>query len=122
MSDLKYSKDHEWVREEADGIVTVGVTDFAASQLGDVVYVDLPAVGDEVTAHSEMGEIESTKSVSDLFSPVSGEVVEVNDDVVDSPESVNDDPFGAAWLIKVKTTETPEDLLSADEYAELTSK
>lgn len=122
MSDLLYSKDHEWLREEADGIVTVGVTDFAASQLGDVVYVDLPAVGDEVTAHSEMGEIESTKSVSDLFSPVSGEVVEVNEDVIDSPETVNDDPFGAAWLIKVKASEIPDDLLTADEYADLTSK
>lgn len=122
MSDLLYSKDHEWLREEPDGIVTVGVTDFAASQLGDVVYVDLPAVGDEVTAHSEMGEIESTKSVSDLFSPVSGEVVEVNEDVIDSPETVNDDPFGAAWLIKVKASEIPDDLLTADEYADLTSK
>ena len=122
MSDLKYSKDHEWVRDEGDSVATIGVTDFAASQLGDVVYVDLPAVGDEVSAHEVMGEIESTKSVSDLFSPVSGEVIEVNETVVDTPENVNEDPFGDAWLIKVKVSEIPEDLLTEDEYKELTSK
>lgn len=122
MSELKYSKDHEWVLEGADGIATIGVTDFAADQLGDVVYVDLPEVGSEVEAHAEMGEIESTKSVSDLFSPVSGEVVEINEEVVESPEKVNEDPFGEAWLIKVKVTELPDDLLSEAEYKELTSK
>lgn len=122
MSNLKYSKDHEWVREEGDGTATIGVTDFAADQLGDVVYVDLPSVGEEIEAGTEMGEIESTKSVSDLFAPLSGEVTEVNEDVVESPEKVNDDPFGEAWLIKVKVTDIPDDLLSAEEYSELTSK
>lgn len=122
MSDLKYSRDHEWVREEGDGTATIGVTDFAADQLGDVVYVDLPSVGEEIEAGTEMGEIESTKSVSDLFAPLSGEVTEVNEDVVESPEKVNEDPFGEAWLIKVKITELPDDLLSAEEYSELTSK
>lgn len=122
MSELKYSKDHEWVREEGDGTATIGVTDFAANQLGDVVYVDLPAVGDSIEAGSEMGEIESTKSVSDLFAPISGEVIEVNEDVVDTPEKVNEDPFGEAWLVKVKVESMPEDLLSAEEYAELTAK
>ncbi|CAM3972581.1 glycine cleavage system protein GcvH [Helcobacillus massiliensis] len=119
MSDLKFSKDHEWVREEGDTVV-VGVTDFAADQLGDVVYVDLPEVGDSVEAHTEMGEIESTKSVSDLFSPVTGEVIEINEDVVDEPEKVNEDPFGAAWLIKVKVESLPDDLMSKDEYDKLT--
>ena len=99
MSDLKYSKDHEWVREEGDGTATIGVTDFAADQLGDVVYVDLPSVGEEIEAGTE-----------------------VNEDVVQSPEKVNDDPFGEAWLIKVKVTDIPDDLLSAEEYSELTSK
>lgn len=120
MAELRYSKDHEWVREEGD-VAVIGVTDFAANQLGDVVYVDLPSVGDQVEAHSEMGEIESTKSVSDLFSPVSGEVVEVNEDVVSSPEKVNEDPFGDAWLIKVRVSELPDDLLSEGEYKELTN-
>lgn len=122
MSELKYSKDHEWVLEGSDGVATVGVTDFAAEQLGDVVYVDLPEVGSEVSAHTEMGEIESTKSVSDLFSPLDGEVVEVNEAVVDSPELVNEDPFGKAWLIKVKVSNLPDDLLTEAEYKELTAK
>ncbi|MCW1804115.1 glycine cleavage system protein H, partial [Brachybacterium squillarum] len=86
MSDeIRYSKDHEWVRIDADGHAVIGVTDFAAGQLGDVVYVDLPAVGDELTAGTEMGEIESTKSVSDLFSPIDGTVLEQNQEVVDAP-------------------------------------
>ncbi|MDO5644173.1 MAG: glycine cleavage system protein GcvH [Dermabacter sp.] len=122
MSELKYSKDHEWVREEGDGTATIGVTDFAAGQLGDVVYVELPEVGDTVEANTEMGEIESTKSVSELFSPVTGEVLEINDEVVETPEKVNEDPFGAAWLIKVKIEELPDDLLTAAEYADLTAK
>lgn len=118
--DLKYSTDHEWVRVDGDGIATVGVTDFAAGQLGDVVYVDLPAVDTEVSAGGEMGEIESTKSVSELFSPIDGTVVEVNDAVVDAPETVNASPFEDGWLIRVKYTELPSDLLDAQQYAELT--
>lgn len=118
--DLKYSTDHEWVRVDGDGIATVGVTDFAAGQLGDVVYVDLPAVDTEVTAGGEMGEIESTKSVSELFSPIDGTVVEVNDAVVDAPETVNASPFEDGWLIRVRYTDLPSDLLDAQQYAELT--
>ena len=88
-ADLLYSKDHEWVRVESDGVAVIGVTDFAAEQLGDVVYVDLPEIGAEITSGTEMGEIESTKSVSDLFSPIDGTVTEVNQAVVDAPELVN---------------------------------
>lgn len=116
MSDLKFSKDHEWVRVEGD-VAVIGVTPFASQQLGDVVYVDLPAVGDSVEAGAEMGEIESTKSVSDLFSPVSGTVTEQNEVVVDEPEKVNADPLGEGWLIKVSFDEIPEDLMSEDEYS-----
>lgn len=121
MSDeIRYSKDHEWVRIDADGHAVIGVTDFAAGQLGDVVYVDLPAVGDEISAGTEMGEIESTKSVSDLFSPIDGTVLEQNQEVVDAPELVNSSPFEQGWLLKASFEELPEDLLSADEYRELT--
>ncbi|SDZ84941.1 glycine cleavage system H protein [Bowdeniella nasicola] len=115
-TDRKYSSDHEWIAEDG----TVGITDFAADALGDVVYVDLPEVGSEVTAGETCGEIESTKSVSDLISPVTGTVEEVNDDVVDAPETVNSDPFGAGWLFKVNVEEEGE-LLDAAGYEELTA-
>lgn len=118
--DLRYSKDHEWVRVQEDGLAVVGVTDFAAGQLGDVVYVDLPASGDEVSAGTVMGEIESTKSVSDLYSPLDGTVTEVNQEVVDSPELVNSSPFEDGWLIKVRFDALPEDLMHAEEYAQAT--
>lgn len=117
--DLKYSKDHEWIRVDDDTIATVGVTAFAAGQLGDVVYVDLPEVDVAVEAGTEMGEIESTKSVSDLFSPLTGTVVEVNSDVVDTPEIVNSSPFGEGWLVRVRYESLPDDLLTARQYAEL---
>ncbi|MBE9404031.1 glycine cleavage system protein GcvH [Brachybacterium sp. Marseille-Q2903] len=118
--DLRYSKDHEWVRLDEDGLAVVGVTDYAAGQLGDVVYVDLPEVDDEISAGTVMGEIESTKSVSDLYSPIDGSVVEVNQEVVDAPELVNSSPCDEGWLIKVRTGDLPEDLLTAEEYAQLT--
>ncbi|MGY5763678.1 glycine cleavage system protein GcvH [Brachybacterium sp. DNPG3] len=118
--DLRYSKDHEWVRLAEDGTVVIGVTDYAAGQLGDVVYVDLPQAGDSLTAGTEMGEIESTKSVSDLFSPVDGTVLSVNQDVVDSPELVNASPFDKGWLITASIEGLPDDLLSAEEYTRLT--
>jgi len=120
MSDeIRYSKDHEWVRIDADGHAVIGVTDFAAGQLGDVVYVDLPEEGDTITAGTEMGEIESTKSVSDLFSPITGTVTEVNQAVVDAPELVNASPFEDGWLIRASFEELPEDLLSREQYTEL---
>jgi glycine cleavage system H protein len=119
-ADLLYSKDHEWVRVESDGVAVIGVTDFAAEQLGDVVYVDLPEAGAEISSGTEMGEIESTKSVSDLFSPLDGTVTEVNQAVVDAPELVNSSPFEEGWLLKASFEALPDDLLSAEEYKALT--
>ncbi|EWS79905.1 glycine cleavage system protein GcvH [Brachybacterium phenoliresistens] len=118
-TELRFSKDHEWVRVESDGVAVIGVTDFAAGQLGDVVYVDLPEEGDTITAGTEMGEIESTKSVSDLFSPITGTVTEVNQAVVDAPELVNASPFEDGWLIRASFEELPEDLLTREQYTEL---
>jgi len=117
-SDLKYTAEHEWILVEGD-TATVGITAYAADKLGDVVYVDLPKAGSTVASGKVVGEIESTKSVGELFAPVNGEVVESNQAVVDDPSLVNSDPFGAGWLIKVRFTELPE-LLSADDYAKLT--
>jgi len=113
--DLLYSEEHEWLRLEGD-VAIIGITDFAQDQLGDIVFVDLPTVGDSVTAGSVIGELESTKSVSELYSPVDGEVVEVNQDVADDPSLVNSAPFEGGWLFKVRVTEEPADLLTADEY------
>ena len=113
-ADLKYTAEHEWVSVDGD-IATVGITSYAAEKLGDVVYVDLPKTGSSVASGTVVGEIESTKSVGELFAPLDGEVVESNQAVVDDPTLVNSDPFGAGWLVKVRFTELPE-LLSADEY------
>jgi len=113
---LRYSKEHEWLSVADDGVSTVGITEFAANALGDVVYAQLPEVGDTVTAGESCGELESTKSVSDLYAPVTGEVTEINEDVVNDPSLVNSAPFEGGWLFKVRVTEEPEDLLSADEY------
>ncbi|MFC9295282.1 glycine cleavage system protein GcvH [Streptomyces sp. NPDC057011] len=120
LEKLRYSKEHEWLSDAEDGVATVGITEFAANALGDVVYAQLPAVGDTVTAGETCGELESTKSVSDLYSPVTGEVVEFNQDVVDDPALVNTAPFEGGWLFKVRVAEEPADLLSAEEYAALT--
>ena len=116
-SDLRYHKEHEWVRIDGD-IATIGISDFAQDQLGEVVYVDLPSVGDVVTADETFGEIESVKSVSELYAPVSGEIVEVNDALADTPETVNSDPYGGGWMIKVQLSGTDEfeALMSADAY------
>ncbi|WP_125098863.1 glycine cleavage system protein GcvH [Leucobacter chromiireducens] len=111
---LQYSAEHEWITDESPA--TIGVTEVAADALGEVVYVDLPAVGSAVTAGDPCGEIESTKSVSEIYSPVTGEVVEVNQAVIDDPALVNSDPYGAAWLFKVAVTEFGP-LLSAEQYA-----
>ncbi|MFF7179106.1 glycine cleavage system protein GcvH [Streptomyces sp. NPDC008121] len=114
---LRYTKEHEWLSDAEDGVSTVGITEYAANALGDVVYAQLPAVGDTVTAGETCGELESTKSVSDLYSPVTGEVVAANEDVVNDPSLVNTAPFEGGWLFKVRVTGEPDDLLSADEYA-----
>ncbi|GAA2932016.1 glycine cleavage system protein GcvH [Streptomyces erythrogriseus] len=113
---LRYSKEHEWLSAAEDGVSTVGITEHAANALGDVVFVQLPEVGDTVSAGETCGELESTKSVSDLYSPVSGEVTEVNEDVVNDPALVNSAPFEGGWLFKVRVTDEPADLLSAAEY------
>ena len=120
--DLSYTKEHEWVGGLDDGLtVTVGVTAYAAEQLGDVVYVQVPEVGATVATGDAVGEVESTKSVSDIFSPVTGEVVETNQTVVDDPSLINSDPYGEGWLFRVRINEEPDDLLSAAEYTALTS-
>lgn len=115
---LRYSKEHEWLSEPVDGVATIGITAHAADALGDVVFVQLPDAGDTVSAGDTCGELESTKSVSDLYSPVSGEITEVNQDVVDDPALVNSAPFEGGWLFKVRLDPSgaPDDLLSADEY------
>ncbi|MGW7266421.1 glycine cleavage system protein GcvH [Streptomyces sp. NPDC054842] len=118
---LRYSKEHEWLSGAEDGVSTVGITEHAANALGDVVFVQLPEVGDTVTAGETCGELESTKSVSDLYAPVTGEITETNQDVVDDPSLVNSAPFEGGWLFKVRVTDEPADLLSADEYTEFTA-
>jgi len=117
---LQYTKEHEWVLVEGD-VATIGITAYAAEKLGDVVFVDLPKVGTETTYMKICGEIESTKSVGELYAPLDGEVVAINDGVVAAPETVNSDPFGAGWLIKVRFTNLPE-LMTAAEYNELTGE
>jgi len=114
----KYSKEHEWVSVDGD-IATVGITAYAADALGDVVYLDLPSVGASTVYLKICGEIESTKSVSELYSPIDGEVVEVNDTVSQNPELVNQDPHGEGWLFKVKFTELPAELMGSAEYQEM---
>ena len=118
--DLKYTAEHEWVDLDGD-LATVGITAYAAEQLGDNVYLALPSVGDEVTAGASVGELESTKSVGDLFSPVTGTVEAVNDALTAQPELVNSDPLGEGWLMKVRATEVP-DLLDLDAYRTLTEQ
>ena len=121
-ADLRYTAEHEWVRRSGDDTVRVGITDFAQSALGDVVFVQLPDVGSEVTAGESFGEVESTKSVSDLFAPVSGTVSAVNGDLDDSPQLVNSDPYGAGWLLDVQVSDADEleatisTLLDAEAY------
>ena len=119
-TDLHYTKEHEWLKVEGD-VATIGITAYAAEKLGDVVFVDLPKVGAKTTYMKICGEIESTKSVGELYAPLDGEVVETNDAVVASPETVNSDPFGAGWLIKVRFTNLPE-LMTAAQYNELTGE
>jgi len=115
-ADLKYTSDHEWIRLDGD-VATVGITAFAAEALGDVVYVDLPQAGSAIASGDPCGEVESTKSVSDLYAPVTGEVAEVNADVVDDPSLVNAEPFARGWLFRVKVEGDLGELLDADAYA-----
>lgn len=118
---LRYSKEHEWARADGGGAATVGVTHFAQDSLGDVVFVELPAAGDAVVQFEKMGEIESVKAVSDLYSPLSGTVIERNDALVDSPELVNDSPYEGGWMLRVQMSDSAEmdALMSAAEYSAL---
>jgi len=115
--DLKYTKEHEWVKLDGN-VATIGITDYAQDSLGDVVYVELPQEGGTVTKNEPFGVVESVKAVSDLYSPISGGVTEVNDAIVDTPEAINEDPYGDAWMIRVELASPDEldDLMSADDY------
>lgn len=115
-SELQYSKSHEWVRHQGD-TAEIGLTDYAQSELGGIVFVNLPQVGDEVTMGEALGDVESVKSVSDVYSPVTGVVSEVNEALLDTPEAINQDPYGA-WLIRVEQVTETEELLTAEEYQE----
>ena len=113
--ELKYTKTDEWVKIEEDGSATIGITDYAQSEMGDLVFINLPEVGDEAEKDATICDIESVKSVADIMSPVSGEIVEVNEELLDAPEKINEDPYGA-WFAKIANAEGYEDLMSASEY------
>jgi glycine cleavage system H protein len=117
--EMRYTKEHEWVLVD-DGIAIVGITDFAQTELGDIVYVELPSVGTKVSAMEALGNVESVKSVSDLYSPVSGIVADINTRLADQPELVNSDPYGEGWMVRIEPTDPNdlEQLLSADEYSD----
>ncbi len=116
---LKYSKEHEWVLIEND-VAMIGITEFAQGELGDIVFVELPEVGEKISKDDPFGSLESVKAVSDIFAPISGAVVEINDDLKENPEAINEDPYGDGWMIKVEMTDIDElkDLMSSDDYAE----
>ncbi|MBY5952488.1 glycine cleavage system protein GcvH [Algoriphagus sp. NF] len=117
--ELKYTKDHEWIKIDGD-VATVGITEFAQSELGDIVYVEVETVGESIEAGEVFGTVEAVKTVSDLFMPVSGEILEFNDELESSPELVNESPYESGWMIKIKIDgDLPEDLLNAEEYTEL---
>ncbi|MDH3680581.1 MAG: glycine cleavage system protein GcvH [Acidimicrobiia bacterium] len=120
--DLRYSSDHEWIRLEEGNRARIGITDFAQDALGDVVYVDLPEVGRVVAGGESVSEVESTKSVSDIYAPISGEVVEVNSDLVDAPDKLNSDPYGEGWILVIELSSEAnlDNLLDAPAYIELT--
>ena len=118
--ELKYSKDHEWVKEE-DGLTVVGISDFAQDELGGLVFVNLPEVGDEVTVGEAFCDVESVKAVSDVFSPVTGVIAEINEDLMDAPEMINDTPY-EAWFIKVENVTQTDELLSAEDYEAFTKE
>jgi glycine cleavage system H protein len=118
---LKYTKDHEWVNFDGT-TATIGITDFAQGELGDIVYVDISSVGQEVAEHEVFGTVEAVKTVSDLYMPIAGKILEVNSLLDASPEKVNEDPYGDGWMIKAEITGTPENLLTAAQYKELIGK
>jgi glycine cleavage system H protein len=118
--DLLYTKEHEWLRQEADGSVTVGITEHAATALGDLVYVELPEVGQDCESGGEMAVVESVKAASDVYAPVSGSVVAVNEDLADEPEKINADPYGDGWIVRMEGADLDDgELMSPDEYQQL---
>jgi len=117
----RYTKEHEWVQESSATVIRMGITDYAQGALGDIVYVQLPKIGDVVVADKVCGEVESTKSVSEIFSPVSGTVVAINESLEAHPEVLNSDPYGAGWLAEIEVSAQPEGLLSADGYRQITA-
>ena len=119
--DLQYTKEHEWVSETAPSIFRMGITDYAQGALGDIVYVQLPKVGDSVTADKVCGEVESTKSVSEIFAPVTGKVVAINESLASAPETINSEPYSAGWLAEIEVSSSPVGLLSAAEYRQITA-
>ena len=119
-AELQYSKEHEWIKSEGSNSAKVGITDFAQAALGDIVYIQLPKVGQEVKAGSVCGEVETTKSVSEIFSPLTGKVIAINSDLEKSPELINQDPYGAGWIAQIEFSAAPGDLLSAEEYTQIT--
>ncbi len=122
-ADLKYTKEHEWLKDNGDGTATIGITDFAQGELGDIVFVELEEAGFEFSQDDTFGTVEAVKTVSELFAPVDGEIIEINEALEDNPELVNDDPFGDGWMIKIKLSDPTqlEELLSAEEYEDITS-
>ena len=118
-AELKYVASHEWIRVEADGTVTIGITDFAQAQLGDVVFVELPEVGTEVAAEQDIAVVESVKAASDIYAPLAGKIIAVNEELVDAPEMVNEDPYGKAWFFKMELANAADlnDLMDAAAYA-----
>ena len=117
-ADLKYAETHEWLRQDGDGVIAIGITDFAQEALGDVVYVELPEVGDQLSAQDEAGVVESVKAASDIFAPVSGEVIAINEVLEDDPETINQSPYGDGWFYKMRMSDPSEldSLLNAEQY------
>ncbi len=122
-SDLKYTKEHEWVKDNGDGTATIGITDFAQGELGDIVFVELEEPGFDFSQDDTFGTVEAVKTVSELFAPIDGEVIVLNEELEDNPELVNDDPYGDGWMVKIKISDPTQldSLLSAEAYEEITS-
>ena len=119
--DLKYTKEHEWVRESSAATFQIGITDFAQAALGDIVYIQLPKIGESVSAGQVCGEVESTKSVSEIYSPLSGKIVAINQALDGTPELINQDPYNSGWIAEIEISQMPSDLLTSGEYAVLTA-
>jgi glycine cleavage system H protein len=119
--DLQYTKEHEWVSQTSTNVYRMGITDYAQGALGDIVYVQLPKVGESVTADKVCGEVESTKSVSEIFAPVTGKIVAVNETLGQAPENINSEPYGSGWLAEIEVAATPSGLLSPEQYRQITA-